>query len=360
MKTLLHIILLCIPLLLFSCQKHDVENRGDEILFAAEYSAKAVPVQSDTKAATYDGAGLFETSADFESKNGMGGYFRVEAFKAGTTVKHFVQPTTVMYHTDVVDEKPDWYFYNLTDFEKRYWPQTYNLDFLAYMPLERTSDGKITQGQVLDAKTYVTHNGDRTFTCTNLPLTNQGQKDVKEFIYAWAPDKSHASTSSTNGRVPLVFKHPFAVVYIEISEAHAGTEIQSLGFKNIYNNGTFDASVESAESAESADSAKPWKVTGSINVEGLQITAGHHIPNDIMPPYTYGPFIVIPQDHVEISLAYNWNGEKTFTQILTDKKWEPGKKYTYSLKVGDSSEDVKVDVSVNEWVTGTNQEIEVK
>lgn len=354
MKTLLHIILVSLSVLFFSCQKQDVENRGDEILFAAEYYAQTVPVVPGTKATTYDGANLFETADDFLSKDEMGGYFRVEAFKAGQTFKHFVQPTTVMYHTDVQNQDPDWYFYNLTDFESRYWPQTYNLDFLAYMPLQRSGAGKISNEQVLDANTYVTHNGDRTFTCTNLPLTKEGQKDVKEFIYAWAPDKSHASTSSTNGRVPLVFKHPFAVVYIEISEAHAGTEIKSLGFKNIYNNGTFDASVESA------DSAKPWKVTGSINVEGLQITAGHHIPNDIMPPYTYGPFIVIPQDHVEISLAYNWNGEKTFTQLLTDKKWEPGKKYTYSLIVGDSSEDVKVDVSVNEWVTGTNQEIEVK
>ena len=42
-------------------------------------------------------------------------------------------------------------------------------------------------------------------------------------------------------------------------------------------------------------------------------------------------------------------------------KWDAGKKYTYSLVLGDSMEDIIVNVSVEAWVPGgDNQLIEVK
>ena len=127
MKSAFKILLALVTVTLVSCQKMAVEEYGDQIGFTAGYSVSTEPGTSK--------ATLFEDLAQLKDKSGNGGFFRVEAFKAGSSDKHFTLPTVVMYFTDVVAPvQPYWSFYDGgTNLEERYWPQTYNLDFLAYI-----------------------------------------------------------------------------------------------------------------------------------------------------------------------------------------------------------------------------------
>ena len=358
MKLILNIILLSVILSFFSCQKIDTAEVGDEIRFTAGYSVSVTPASSK--------ATLFSNNAQLLEKSGMGGFFRVEAFKKGSSTKHFTLPTVVMYFTDVaVGAQPYWSFYDGgSNLEERYWPHSYNLDFLAYMPLLRgpSSGSNITlhSDKKLDPKTYVepseydTVGDDKgpTFICKDLPLTEDGQADIKEFIYSWVPNQSFNTT--VEGKVPLTFTHPFAAVSIKISDAHAGTVINQVGFSNIYNNGTLHVSKNA------------WTPKSGSSKGNLDIAPNDHIPDDIAIGHIYGEYLVMPQTHgddVALIIKYTWKG---ITQTINVKlnqytaQWEPGKKYVYSVPVGESLEDIKVNVSVNQWGEGTTQEIEIK
>lgn len=358
MKTAFNFLLALVCMLLFSCQKMEEGRSGDEISFSAGYSVSAVPASTKVT--------LFGSDEDFKSKAGMGGFFRVEAYKnvddKSTSENHFTAPTTVMWHDDTQQEKT-WRFYNLTDLVQRYWPQTYNLDFLAYMPLERASTSTadrvvIKSDQNIDPATYMTGpvysdvegNKGPVFTCTGLPLTAEAQAKVKEFIYAWKPNQSYATQTNSGGKVELDFVHPFSAVSIKIDGAHAGTVIHSVGFKSISNDGTFNAATNQ------------W-IPGTQS-NNLIISAEHHIPNDIQIGHVYGPYLVVPQNHgsaVKITINYTWrNIVEKEVDVALNSSWVSGKKYTYSVILGDMSEDVKVVVSVDPWVAGTNQELEVK
>ena len=200
MKVPFYIILSGILLLFVSCQKMVVDERGKEIVFTAGYSVSTVPAASK--------ASFFDNVSHLQDKSGLGGFFRVEAYKnmlvdnknVSTSDKHFTSPTIVMYYTDVTQGvNPYWTFYNdgTNKLEERYWPQTYNLDFLAYMPLKRgDSNNKIHTDKVLDPLSYVkegTYDNEGNdkgpvFVCENLPLAQDGQNGIKEFIYAWKPN----------------------------------------------------------------------------------------------------------------------------------------------------------------------------
>ena len=358
MKVLSNIILSSILLLLFSCQKYGNHIIGEEIGFSAGYSVSTEPGTSK--------AALFEDLAQLQDKSGNGGFFRVEAFKAGSSDKHFTLPTVVMYFTDVVAPvQPYWSFYDGgTNLEERYWPHTYNLDFLAYMPLLRASSQgsaiALHQDKKIDPKTFIipsdydTDGADKgpTFICENLPVTESGQTDIKEFIYSWVPDQSLAN--SVNGKVPLTFVHPLSAVSVKISDAHAGTVINEVGFANIHNNGTLHVATNS------------WSPVAGSQKTNFQIAPNHHIPDNIPIGHEYGEYLVMPQTHgndVLLFIKYTWKGTQQIISVQLNRytaQWVPGKKYVYSVAVGESLEDIKVNVSVNQWGEGTTQEIEVK
>ncbi len=346
-------------LLLASCTKSGMPDPFTGIAFSTpDLSAEVV----DVKASSINGGAFLYDNAGFLDKSGRGGYFLVEAYKTGTGTKHFTSPTTVMYHTDVAEGAlPAWYIYNplIDDFEHRYWPQTYNLDFLAYMPVsvpERNSseETKIDADCHISLGEYDTQKKSPVLLCNNLPLDKQGQLKSTEFVYAWSEDQSETDTD-TNGKVPLEFTHPYTAIYVEIDGAHGGTVINSFGFNNIYNNGKYVVSEGQ------------WELTGNkgnFSIAGVN----DNIPNDIQPGHIYGPFLVLPQtldrdgsDDVKITISYTWRNSTETPAKALQGKWESGKKYTYSLVLGDSSEDIMVNVSVQEWEQGgENQLIEVK
>lgn len=354
--------LVLLSLLVISCSKINTPEVADSIVFSALGDNQTAGVKASNPA---DTAFLYD-NGQFWDKHSGGGYFLVEAYQAGTSVKYFTSPTTVMYHTDT-DNKA-WYIYNphTRDFESRYWPQSFNLDFLAYMPVilpaNANSNTVLDQNSHMFLHTFDAQTGSPTFLCDGLPLTKTGQAESREFIYAWTENQSKdVVKEEENGKVKMTFKHPFSAVYVKISEAHSGTEINDIGFKNIYNQGVFNVKQNS------------WDCSGYEHDKDMMISGlNDAIPTDIQLGHIYGPYLVLPQildraddeNDVEILINHTWRGQTISKPVALPGVWESGKKYTYSVLLGDSAENILVSVMVEPWAPGRdddeNQVIEVK
>ena len=369
MRNPISYILLLIFMVAVSCSKSaDIVNNQDIIFSATNLTISVADLKSTQRSQDLNGAYLFANQTDFQDKENNGGFFNVMAYKSGESTAHFTDPTTVFYHTDT--QNPAWYIYNpdTKEIESRYWPVSYSLDFFAYMPLQRPTSGQNLITQNVDPMTYVSDfdydetTKSPTFKCKNLPLDKSGQDTAKEFIYAWATNQSLNSIKETGDRVPLTFRHAMSAVSVVIGGAHAGTKINSLGFNNIYNNGTFNV-VNNEWTL--------WMPYGVTSLKNLSIEPLNHIiPDTIQIGYTYGPYLVLPQefgDNVEIAVNFTWRSNdnpvaKKLKDVLTTQrlKWESGKRYIYTVVLGDSAEDIMVNVKVEPWGVGGNQEIEIK
>ena len=100
-----------------------------------------------------------------------------------------------------------------------------SLDFFGYMPATYVSGLSYTAA----------HNV--TFTCSNLPMTNAGQENLKEFMFGMALNQNYDNASSG---VSLTFQHPFARIKLVLSSEQADVTIHTIKFKNIKNNGDYD------------------------------------------------------------------------------------------------------------------------
>lgn len=322
MKTTLKTIIALSIFIAVSCSQTTLEQHNPTentpISFMPGLTATAVPSKADL----YNSQNLID--ADHK------GNFSVTAFKAGTTDRHFLGMERVYYM--YYPENPSassWRFYDSesNSFYERYWPQTYSLDFLAYMPYDL-------------AGTHVTVDADsQTFTCT-LPLDKSGQDSSHEFIYAFEKNQSY---ESDEGNVVLNFKHPFSAVNFTLGQAHGNTEIHSVGLTGIISSGTFSIPEDEWNLSTTATqmTITVGKTVGEAGSNGLQL-------NSLIG----GPYLAMPQetDGVSITVSFTWNGLRTdATAPLGDGEWLPGHIYTYKLNLGDSQEDIIADVSVDLW-----------
>ena len=210
-----------------------------------------------------------------------------------------------------------------------YWPFDTNLDFYAYMPMNLTNTG-VTLG------TYSATTGP-VFSCV-LPLTKSDQMNYQEFIYAYTTDKS---AKDQLGSVNLNFQHPFACVKFMMGDSYR-IKIHSVKLTNIYYQGNY--------------SNLQWSNQGAPGT--LDIEVEQFVPEDINNSLIGGPYVVLPQsftnDDTKLILELTRTGETTpvapsMPLRILSEKWEPGKIYTYTLKFGDSGEEVIFDVKVEEW-----------
>lgn len=310
--------ILSISALLFSCDKymsdeHD-QNKEHPIGFSLDFSASPV----DSKAFLYDETNIIQDGQ---------GDFSVIAYQSGSKSKHFLQPERVSYWFN------NWVFYDAAQNKdyKRYWPQTYALDFFAFMPYDLTG-----------SNVSVDH-ATQQFSCT-IPQDKAGQDSAKEFIYAFETGKRY--TESNKGKVDLVFRHPFAVVNFVLLEAHGNTVVHNVGLKNMSRTGVFD--IPSAKWAVSNEKSAMTIDIGKTVGAGLQL-------NSLLG----GPYLVLPQstDGINISVNFTWNSTEptTGTGVIGSGKWEPGHIYTYKLNLGDADEDIIADVSVTPWEKFTDE-----
>ena len=381
-----HILFLC-SILIFSCTKPHIEIKDkNPITFSVtDYDISVM----DTKSAF-----LFEDEGDFQNKGesgtmGHGGYFMVTTFHSDSKASFFRDSVIVRYHDDVTEGVASWRtYYPGTDFPDGsdkidysdrgymsiYWPSDNNkeIDFLAYMPLQRPENtGGLQRIKTkIDPNSHMKltdHGAGRNpkFICTGLPTDKTGQDKAKDFLYAYTPGQSY---TETEGQVNLEFQHAFAAVYIKIGWPSGGVTINSFSFDNIHNTGTFIVKPEDESY---------WSYSESNALTALTISdVNLRVPSDIQTGSTLGPYLVLPQDLIsgQTSLQIvTTSDDQTIGTKSTiyymddgnadngDERWEPGKKYIYTLALGSSADYVEVSVKVERWEKiGDGQEIEIK
>ena len=310
------------------------QETGTEINFTPNFSASSVPVKAD----------LYGPENILKDNNGrLTGDFSVIAYRSDTKARHFLEQEHIYYMhypaTETEEEFGEWRFLKDGAFYQRYWPQTYALDFFAYMPYDL-------------ANSNVTINFDeKKFSCVQ-PLDKAGQDITKEFVYAL---EENQTAQTDNGNVELVFHHPFAAINFMLGEAHGNTTIHSVGLKNISRGGTFDiySDTWSLSDKISTLSIEVGKTVGAAGSAGIQLET-----------MIGGPYLVMPQstDGVELLVSFTWNNSTTDAEVsIGAGNWQPGHIYTYRLNLGDNDEDILANVSVEPWnVVGYKNNIEVE
>lgn len=304
--------------LLAGCAADDIQTDGD----SSEIRFKVTEWQSmsGTRAST-------QTEGTLTS-----GSFQVDAYLNETDTK-YIDDLTVSY----IDG--DWKYNG-----KYFWPESDNLTFVAYRPTDFTYTC-ISKA----SPTYYNHTVGPSFVCTDLPMTNGGQYTLREFVYAVSEDQNKTNPGSAG--VSLAFRHTLAKLMLQVKNTHRKVTINSITFKNLYNNGTM----------AHVTNPSVWTTTGSLTdlvivpdpIADIEVntTAIANISN---------PFLVLPQNYtstsqIEVKLQY-WKidgsgkeGEWTITFNNPISSWEIGKAYTYTLDLG---ENVRFGVRVDDWNDG--------
>ncbi|MBR1878022.1 MAG: fimbrillin family protein [Paludibacteraceae bacterium] len=260
---------------------------------------------------------------------------RIDAYFHGTATK-YLNGATLHYNASA------WQFWD-SDADAQlhyYWPvegSVYDpagaaitvstLDFVGYCPYE-------TPSYIADL-TYDTDEHNVTFACTNLPMTDTEQEDLKEFMFAMALEQN--KTNVPVAGVSLTFRHPFARIKMQLAASHPDITINTITFKTIKNNGSYDLSA-SPEWTLSGDATN--LVFGDTTAFTLNVAA-QQIGNDL---------IVIPQEwagEIEVNASWNDWGDTPVAHALSTTvspiTWQAGYSYTYTFNI--SPEDLTVNVN---------------
>jgi len=330
----------------------------------------------------------FENDDLFDPAKG-GGNFTLYAYVDN---KLYIDGKRGWYHQDenATDGGKSGKWYMLDDknqIRTYYWPNSGSVDFFAYMPDQKYNTIKDNDGYA-SKETYVTigshskENG-MTFTC-DLPaavddspptpednpgdspadpgddaLTCVKNSEMQEFIYAYTPGEKKKTDP-----VKLEFKHPFALINFKLASGSYRMTIKSFAFESISLKGKF----------ETGNSTGTGKWTPSPDSKGIYTAKiGKRVPNDVNynSELSDGGFIVMPQSIAGVTLTMSYTREtetETGTCHFTFKdndKWEPGYKYTYTIKFGDNNEEIYFNVEATKWNDGDGkheyqQDIEVE
>lgn len=280
-------------------------------------------------------ASLYENENDLRAD-----LFHTHAFFSGSTTTYF--DSNLKYSTEDVDAtKHQWLFYDNNSYRNFYWPLKDNLDFFAYAPAS------------VDYVTVDYATNPPVFTVT-MPLTNTGtdkwqQESMKEFMYAYTPDRGKAG-----GEVPLEFKHPFAAIIFKVKQSQRGLTVNNISINGI------QASGKGSFTKENPDVVS-W-TSGSTG--NMVLTIGKKIPDQVnFGGELCGPYLILPQKNdgagKEFKIECHWKGydadsdeisadTKTLTGTITND-WEASQVYVYTLDLGNSREEILFEVAVTDW-----------
>ena len=245
---------------------------------------------------------------------------KIDAYYHGTETK-FLDGKTLHYDASA------WKFWAGGAQEHYYWPfdgstvtiagsstVASTLDFVGYCPYEKPA--------YIDDPTY-NHSTGVSFTCNMSDyMTLAQQADMKEFIVSVLPNQTLATqTKAPGGALPMVFKHPFALIKFVITEA-SGThvKINSVSIADLKTRGTCTYNGTAMTWSEQSGSAT-MTIVQELKRGGTTETT---------------PFVVIPYEYGSKTLTVNatWDDWSNVTMDVTanvDFNWEPGKIYTYNL-----------------------------
>ena len=279
-------------------------------------------MQEGTRATTYDDDTDLQTEA----------HFTCVAYEAGTLTP-YIPTTTVDWNSTAwqFNNGASHYYWPLPATNGGAWP---SLDFFAYMPAAANLS---TYASYIGSITY-TATPNVTFTCSSLPMTNDGQgSSLKEFMFALATGQNYSNADSG---VPLTFQHPFARIKLQLAASHPDVTINSITFKGIKNNGSYNYN-ESTQWTTSDDATDfVLTLTGAAAVFDNNPASTRQIGEYyIMIPQNWAGVIVVNAD------CLFWGDKKNYPSLTTTipTTWQPGYSYTYTFTI--SPNDLRVNIS---------------
>lgn len=354
---------LCIAALLLSpaCSKPTDEALPLSDREISLYLAESEPM-------TQSRASLFESGADLKDESKGGGYLTLYAHIDGTD-KTYINEAKAWYFDDPRVQR--WIFLNSNNAPmKYYWPNSDSLNFFAYMPYKGAT--KLLEQTYVTIGPYSEELG-QTFSC-DLPaeVSYDPAKDntpkVQEFIYAYEEELTKEKKS-----VVLNFKHPFAAINFKVANDSYRMKIVSISFENIYLTGTFSTARWESDKKSASDQNTAWESTGEK--KKFTTVINKRIPNDVNYITIFdedNPFLVMPQKLENVTLrlvAFRDIAETELleeTVVLPDQEWKPGRKYIYTISVGDNKSEIYFNVRVeelgeqDEWTAEGENNIDVE
>lgn len=249
------------------------------------------------------------------------GSFTCYAFNANSTTA-YINQTTVNYTAG------QWTFED----GKHYWPAEGNLDFFAYMPA-------IAPTYITAGPSYTTARNPQ-FTCGSLPMTNAGQDNLQEFVYALVTGQN--KTGQGNTGVTLTFQHPFTKIKMQLKEGHPAITINKITFKSIKNNG----------SCSFNGTTSTWTPTGDAT--NLVLTLDQEFDYNVAAQ-EIGTYLMIPQawaGAIEVEATWDDWGvslKHTLTTSVPSVTWQPGYSYTYTFTISETDLIVSSDKYTEQW-----------
>lgn len=328
-------------MLLAACSKDDgdssqpaVEEKG-----RSEICVKTNVSNMQSRATTIDNTTLHEYD------------LKIDAYYNGT---NGVFLDGVMLHYDSAEPAAlKWKFWDASEEEQLhyYWPfegsktpegdLASTLDFVGFCPF--TAPGYIT------SSSYA-HASGASFTCdvsNYMTLARQIGDEaptipvMQEYLIAVLNEQTLATQTAAGGAVPLVFKHPFALIKFVITAA-SGTHVQ---INNIRIGGLYTAATCTYNGTTMS-----W---GSYNDETkATMTIAQTLKIGGTTEST--PFMVIPKNYGTKTLTVNgtWDDWSAVTKDLSTDisiNWEPGCIYTYNLTVTPYALNVDTEKYTEQW-----------
>lgn len=318
-------------MLLAGCSK----DSGDSAQ-QAKQEPQEIRVQTNvTNVLKGNRAATIDNNTDLQGQN-----LKIDAYYHDTETK-YLEDTKLHYDTDA------WKFWNTSTSsqEHYYWPfegstvaggstVASTLDFVGYCPYEKPA--------YIGDPTY-NHSTGVSFTANmSSYMTLAQQASMEEFLVSVLNAQTLATqTAAAGGALPMVFKHPFALIKFTITAA-SGTHVQinSISIAGLYTNATCTYN----------GTAMTW--TGQSG--SAAITIAEVLKNGGTTVGT--PFVVIPNDYGTKYLTVNatwddWSNTVTISNYGTDVdfNWEPGHIYTYNLTLDKYGLKVDAEKFTEQW-----------
>lgn len=248
-----------------------------------------------------------------------------------------------------------WSFHGDGGYKSYYWPLATSLDFFAIAPLPHPAPPPVYSSYVTVDQT----SNPPTFAA-QMPLNATGegdnQENITEVMCAYTPGRT-----SSQGAVPLEFKHPFAAIVFKVGQSHRDLTVNNIVIKDINYTGT--CAIDNSGNMS-------WNLGADRG--DLEFNIAKIIPGQVnFGAELCNPYLVLPQTNAgddnkkTFTVECHWKGYDTAdnTKTLTgtiSNNWEASKVYIYTLDLGNSREEILFKVTVAPWEYIYDHEFEIE
>ena len=317
--------------LLAGC-KHEEPTVQTEIAVQTNLTPMIKRVGTSGQASPCARANTIDSNSELQGED-----IKIDAYFNGTATK-YINGAKLHYDADH-DPSAAWVFWDGSAQLHYYWPlegsvyeptganiTVSSLDFVGYCPFEKP--GYVTS----TGYNAATHTASMTCDVSNyMTLAHQkGEVDpipeMQEYLMAVLPSQTYGTQTTAGGALPLVFKHPFALVKFVINAA-SGThvKINRICIAGLHTGGTCTYNGTTMSWGNYSVETDSMKIVQTLSRKGGGATE------------TSPAFVVIPKDYGRKYLTVNatWDewSNVTISDYGTDVdiNWEPGRIYTYNL-----------------------------